>query len=1034
MSYILALDTGIASVGHAAVSPEDYRLSGCGSHTFPAAETPKEGKSLALARRGARSQRHIISRRRRRKAAVKDLLAKHGISCAAIGGSSNCRVWTWRAEALERLLREEEFAAVLFHLAKRRGFRSGRRDGISESGEEINDKKKATAGAAALKKDLEESDYETVGAYLLSKEKQRNGAGSYENFVTRKQVKEETHFIFERQRQFGNEKATAALETAFAGDKEETEPVSGVAFFQRPLRSYADKRGRCRFFPEEYRAAKHSYSTELFLLWSRINNIKISLPGGEPEALSLEQKTLIAEAAHEVKELKFARIRKLLSLPEEARFNLSCPRKKNETEEQARLKVEKSLSAALKMPGLYALKNALHNGSDIDWRHLLTHRRDALDKAAEILSFYEEEKEIIRRLHEAGFTPEEAEKLKNITSFNKTVELSLKAINAILPHMQNDLRYDEACKEAGMHHSKRQDSEKSTKLPPFPPLRNPVVNRTLAQARKIINAYIRKYGMPERIVIEMSREMGKPRSERNEIEKRYKDNETRNETYKQKAKEIFGGEVRGGQILKLRLWEEQDGDCPYCGAYMEPEILADGSKVQIDHIIPFSKSWDDSRTNKILCHTGCNQNKGAEETPAAYFIRIGMSPDSLRAFASKPNFPKAKARRLMLEKIDEKERKSRNLNDTRYIAKEMKNHIERHLDLGKGKRVHTRNGAITAHLRRVWGFPAKNRQNDRHHALDAIVLACSTEEQMQRLSTWHRLEKHERKQQPYMHLPWESFREDAVAAVAAITCSRMPEKKGTGAAHGATIYSRRQDVDGMEHIVQRCKLSDITPAKLENMVDKERNITLYNILSERMTQHGDKAEKAFAEPIYMPRKDGTQGPRIKHIRYVTDIKSGIVVNGGLAANGDIIRTDIFGRGEKFFAVPVYMHQLAENDIPSRAITAHKPEKEWAVMREEEFLFTLYPGEFLRVELKKGEAVEGYYSGIDRSTGNITLRAHDKDPSFGKNGFTRIGIKTASKLKKYHINYFGERSLIKRETRHGLAHGNDTTAGEDKPSP
>src|SRR5690606_29609676 len=141
----------------------------------------------------------------------------------------------------------------------------------------------------------------------------------------------------------------------------------------------------------------------------------------------------------------------------------------------------------------------------------------------------------------------------------------------------------------------------------------------------------------------------------------------------------------------------------------------------------------------ILCHTSCNQDK-SNKTPRE---RWGGTPtwEAMEVFARQ--LPPKKAENLLMENFDEEKAgkwKSRALNDTRYISRLLKNHLEQSLDLGSGNRIQTRNGMLTFHLRGAWGFPDKNRANDRHHALDAIVLACSTQGMVKMLADWNKYE------------------------------------------------------------------------------------------------------------------------------------------------------------------------------------------------------------------------------------------------------------------------------------------------------
>lgn len=1035
MTYTLGIDIGIASVGFAGVSIDKNKILFCGTHIFEAAENPKDGASLAAPRREKRGLRRVISRKSQRKKNIRALLARHGLQDIHLidqskHGPVDLSPWQLRAKALERRLTDSEFARVLFHIAKHRGFQSNKKGNTEQNDTEG---KKVLSGAIELEEKWMRSGKKSIAAYLATQEKQRNGDGDYTNSIKRDILRNEVREIFAKQKSFGNPKATDDLlyEYAGSGKKEErnTRQGDGIAFYQRPLQSSEHLVGECTHEKGEKRAPKFSYSAELFVLWSRINNTKIKNLNSEERNLTIDEKNALALLAHKnTKGVTYKQARKELGLTDQDRFNISYRKIKDSDDSWEKIRDTAEASKFLQLPGYHALKDALGNGSDIDWHTWTDKRRDSLDDIARILSFYEDSKEVNELLSQHNLTEDEISRLSSITNFSKTVDLSLKAINNILPYLQQGLRYDEACKKAGYHHSQKDMGELSL-LPPIPDTRNPVVNRALGQTRKVINACIRKYGMPQDIIIELAREVGKSFEDRKKIEKEQKQNESyRNEARKHVA-EILGiieDNVTGEDILKYRLWKEQDGICIYSGTYITPAMLREETATQIDHILPYSRSWNNSYMNKVLCLSDENQKKG-NRTPFEY---LGGTTryDAFRSLAAK--LPRAKADNLLIENFEDREQdwKDRALNDTRYMSRLLTDHIRKNLALGQGNRVQTRNGALTANLRGAWGFPDKNRRNDRHHALDAIVLACSTQSMVQKLTVWNKYEARIKNpaERPLPPKPWPSFREDALEAVSNVFVSRMPVRKTTGSAHEETIRSIRKS-DGK--IIQRVKLRSLSANMLENMVDKQRNIKLYNLLKDRLDAHDGKADKAFAEPIYMPVKDPNKtGPRINSIRIETKEKSGIQINGGLASNGDMVRIDVFNKNGKYFIVPVYVHHFTNDILPNRAIVAHKEEKDWEIMNDNDFIFSLYKNDLIRLK-SKTEDFFAYYIGVDRSTGAITIRTHDSDPSFGKDGCTRMGVKTLLGLEKYSVDYFGNKHRIKKELRLGLAKHTDSKSGE-----
>ncbi len=1050
MSYILGIDIGIASVGFAGVHLDQKKILFCGVHIFEAAENPKDGASLAAPRREKRGMRRVINRRSQRKKQIRALLTRHGLKdVKLIDQSKNDAVkyspWDLRKQALERKLEDSEFARVLFHIAKRRGFQSNKKGGLEENDTEG---KKVLSGAVELEEKAFQAGAKTIASYLADQPKKRNGDGIYTNSIKRDELRREIKLIFESQRKYGNTKATSELELEYAGSgkKEErnTTEGDGIAFFQRPLQSSEHLVGKCTFEAHEKRAPKFSYTAELFVLWSKLNNTRIKDTKSNERPLTQDEKNNLVNLTHKNKSgVTYKQARRELGLSDDERFNISYRKLKDEDNSWKKIREATEKGDFLKLAGYQALKEALDTGSEADWQNWIHKRRDALDDIARVLSFYEDKKQVEELLSIHGLTDAEKERLCKIKHFRKSVDLSLKAIRKIMPHLQTGLRYDEACKAAGYHHSQRVNKAHSL-VPAFDDIRNPVVNRALAQTRKVINACIRKHGMPETIIVELARDVGKPFDDRKKIEKDQKKNEAyRNEARKHIA-EILGileDNVTGEDILKYRLWKEQDGFCPYSGIYITPEMLRESTATQIDHIIPYSRSWDDSYMNKVLCISDENQNKG-NRTAFEYLSGTTRFP-ALQAFASK--LPFKKSERLLMEEFQSRENgwKDRALNDTRYMAKLLKSHLEDNLDLGKGNRVQTRNGALTANLRGAWGFPDKNRRNDKHHALDAIVLACSTQSMVQKFANWNKYEARKKNpsERPMPPKPWDTFREDAKTAVEAVFVSRMPVRKITGAAHQETIRSIRKS-DGK--VIQRIKLKSLKLSQLENLVDKQRNIKLYNVLKERLEAHGDKPGKAFAEPVYMPVNDPSKtAPRINSVRIETKEKSGIIINKGLASNGDMVRVDVFSRPNKkgkpeYYLCPVYVYDFSKKDLPNKVAVSGGNEKDWIELNPSfEFLFSIHKNDFLRIVKSQDDVLEGYFVDMNRNTVSLSIRTHDSDPSFGKEGVKgSIGVKTLLAFEKYSVDYFGDISPKQppgiREKRLGVAQCDDSESGEPVP--
>ena len=391
-----------------------------------------------------------------------------------------------------------------------------------------------------------------------------------------------------------------------------------------------------------------------------------------------------------------------------------------------------------------------------------------LDQVAWVLSVFKDDDEVAAELNKLPLPAKDkmVEALLDIR-FDKFHALSLKALRQIVPHMEAGLRYDEACEKAGYHHSQLFKIGEGTRKT-LPPLysgrdksgrmvfneelgdipRNPVVLRALNQARKVLNALVLKYGSPNAVHIEMARELSKPFDERNKIGKEQDAYRERNEKDRQtflSEYEIVGA-PRGGDFDKWKLYREQQGKCAYSVERIDIHRLLEPGYVEIDHALPYSRSFDDSKNNKVLVLAKENRDKG-NRTPYEYLDGEHESP-SWRQFVafveSNKSYRQAKRSRLLRKdfgKEQSEEFRERNLNDTRYVCRFFKHQVERFLRLAEGseeKRCVVVSGQLTAFLRARWGLLKVRDESDRHHALDAVVVAACSHSMVKRLSDYAR--------------------------------------------------------------------------------------------------------------------------------------------------------------------------------------------------------------------------------------------------------------------------------------------------------
>lgn len=1030
LRYILGLDLGIASVGWAIVEIDEngfpIRLIDVGVRTFDKAEVAKTGESLALARRLARSTRRLIRRRAFRLLKGKRLLKQHNVINKEELTTLPTDCWALRVKGLDERLSPTEWSAVLLHLLKHRGYLSQRKNEAKSADKEMG---ALLSGVNSNHQLLVENQFRTpaeiaVKKFALEEGHIRNQRGAYTHTFDRKDLLAEMQLLFQTQRELGNPHTSGQLEQEFCE----------LLMWQKPALSgdaILKMLGKCTFETNEYKAAKHSYTAERFVWLTKLNNLRI-LENGSERVLNTDERSLLLNQPYEKAKLTYTQVRKLLGLSEEARFN------------GVRYGKEKAEDATLiELKAYHAIRKAVEKADKSAWE-TLKNQTALLDEIGTTFSIYKTDDDITEQINGKLSETVLNALLENL-NFDKFIQLSLKSLYNIVPLMEQGLRYDEACQQIYGDHFGKKWGEINRLLPPIPAdeIRNPVVLRSLTQARKVINAVIRLYGSPARIHIETARELGKSYKDRKEIEKRQEQNRAEREKATAQFKTLFPtfiGEPKGKDILMMRLYEQQNGQCLYSGKPLNLNRLLEKGYVEIDHSLPFSRTWDDSQNNKVLVLAGENQNKG-NQTP---FEWLGKDEHQWALFVARVNgcrFPYAKKQRILTKKLDEQGFIERNLNDTRYIARFLVNFVRENLHLtGKGKnRVFASNGQITAFLRGRWGLSKVREESDRHHALDAVVVACSTVAMQQKitrfvkyqegnLQTSERIDRETGEIIP-LHFPdpWHFFRQEVMIRIFSenpqedliiqlldrpeanhefvqpLFVSRMPTRKMSGQGHMETIKSAKRLDEGIS--VSKVPLTQLKLKDLDNMVNREREKALYEALKARLNAFNDDPAKAFAEPFY---KKG--GQQVKAVRVEQVQKSGVVVrNGnGVADNASMVRVDVFIKGGRYFLVPIYTWQVAKGILPDRAVIAYTPENEWELMDESaQFQFSIYPNDLIKLTTKKATFF-GYYSGFNRLTGAINIKEHDLQKSKGDKGVhLGLGVKLALSLEKYQVDELGK---------------------------
>ena len=923
-------DIGMASVGWAVLS--ETRIVALGVRAFDKAETAKEGESLNLARRSARLTRRRLRRRAWRLTKLARLFRRFGLIDDAEyfkkQPSYRDSTWELRLAGLDRVLEKQEWARVIFHLCKHRGFhwisRAEEKAAEADSTGEGGKVKQGLAGTAKL---MREKRYRTAAEMVLAEfpQAQRNKHGEYSKALSRVLLADEIRQLFAAQRRLASLHASEDLQTHILGNGDRK---SGLFWAQKPALAGKDllkMLGHCAFERNEYRAPKGSFTAERHVWLTRLNNVRITV-NGKSRPLTKDEHGICLLLPYESGEkFTYKNLRSALvkaGLDASFKFTgFSYPSDKQIEEHKAKSPEEQIM---VKLSAWHELRLTLKkHGLEDTWQQIsvqaLDGAPDLLDQIAWVLSVYKEDDEVrseLNKLHLPG-NEKTAEALLDIR-FDKFHALSLKALRRIVPHMENGMRYDEACAAGGYHHSQRHIAGKGEHKT-LPPLyssrdkdgrmifnadldvpRNPVVLRAINQARKVLNALVKTYGSPKRVHIELARDLSRPFDERRDIKKEQEEFRDRNQKDKAEFATHFhiNGNPRGGDFEKWRLYREQQGKCAYSLQAITLERLLEHGYVEVDHALPYSRSFDDSKNNKVLVFAKENRDKG-NLTPYEYLDGVNESQrwrEFVAFVETNKAWRQAKRSRLLRKDFGQEEAqgfRDRNLNDTRYIAKFFKNYVEQYLKLAEGsdsQRCVVLSGQLTAFLRARWGLLKMREESDRHHALDAVVIAACSHSMVKRLSDYSRSKELEQVREGFVDMetneivnpaafaqleahfpsPWPNFRDELqwrlkiddlaslrsevqrlgtysaedLDALKPLFVSRAPQRRNSGAVHKETIYAQPTRLRSQGGVTQKVAIGSLSLKDLDKLVEPHRNGKLYAVIREWLEGRAVKEKRA----------------------------------------------------------------------------------------------------------------------------------------------------------------------------------------------
>ncbi len=817
---------GSNSIGWALLGANTNSKPDClidlGVRIFPKAVESKTPTPKNVKRRQRRLARRVIQRRARRKQRMCKYLISLGFLPDNLNNDSQPEItlnklgdpYQLRAQALDRILEPYELGRVLLHLVQRRGFLSNRKTllgremlddpdvqsvlvELKDDSPEVggNDKEETAfkKDISEFRKNIESSGCRTLGEYLSTLDvhqckRNRDHIGGYLR-TDRQMYQDELTAIYQKQAQH---------HSMMLNDKVRME-LENIIFHQRPLKLKENRVGKCSLEKNKKRCQIARLEYQEFRYLQDINHLSYIDPHTNTEVrLSAGERQTLVDLLENNPAPTFGVIKRTLDLGRIS-FNLETGNKKlmgNRT--------------ACTIREVFRQWDNFERSQQADFlEDLLTIRKKTALKKR-LMNHWKIDGTTAIKLCMLEFEPGHG-------------NLSAKAINKILPFLQQGMIYSDARETAGYSYES-EDIDAVNRLRAPPEIPNPIVQKGLHELRRVVNAIIAEYGKPDVIRIEMARDLEMNTKRYKAFLDQQKANTKANDEASKEYQTIFtknpglnlSSYPSRDDKIKYRLWKEQDRRCAYSNCQISLATLFT-SEIEVDHILPYSQSMDDSYMNKVVCYANENRYKGNRTPIDAYGgdediwnqIHSAIQRWNRRKLGSKINrFYKTASDMADLEQIDFS---SSQLNDTRYISRKAGEYLKT-----LGSDITCTKGKIVADLRHHWYLNSligptheKERTDHRHHAIDAVVIACVDRgfhqvlaRNAKSLENRYGLSLRDLVTDP----PWKTLRTETEEKLNNMIVSHVPQRKISGALHeetgvgfnehlGSTVYRKKLDGD-----------------------------------------------------------------------------------------------------------------------------------------------------------------------------------------------------------------------------------------------
>lgn len=978
MKKILGLDLGSNSIGWALILTENdapKEILGMGSRIVPL--SPDDANEFTtgntISKNAKRTQKRTTRKgydryQQRRENLTMVLRELNMLPDENLIKLPALELWQLRANAATKgyRLTLPELGRILYHLNQKRGYKHAKSDENQDTKQ-----REYVANVNARYGKIQELN-KTIGQFFLELINNKDFIVDSNLFYTdsiknnvfpRAAYIAEFDQIMECQKEFYPEILTEQRINQIRNE---------IIYYQRNLKSCKHLVSICEFEKRAYKNSKGEIvyngpkvaprTSPLFQvckIWESINNLKLKNRRNDELFITQEQRLAIFNHLDNNEKLTLTDLYKILNIKKTDGWWGGKAIGKGLQGNTTKLQIKKALGNLPNIDHLlrFNLKIEASNQVDIETGEVInvispSFEEEPLYKLWHTLYSIQDKKELTSVLSKNfNITDEDTIDALYKLDFIKPGfgNKSAKFIRKILPYLQGGLMYSDACEYIGVNHSNsitKAENQARTLLDRLPQiqkneLRQPIVEKILNQMINVVNALIDKYGNIDEIRVELARELKQSKDERNETDKRMRKNQKDNEGYA-KLIEEFGIRASRNRTQKYKMWIEAGERCMYCGQPVTAKEFLEGENVEVEHIIPKSRFFDDSFTNKVCACRKCNAEKNNR---TAYDYMKSKGEDAFNDYIkrveelfSKGKISKTKRERLLTtEKDIPTDFIDRQLRETQYISKKSLE-ILRQVCYN----VWATSGSITDFLRHNWGYDKilhdinferyksgglteeytyehkdqthteerikdwNKRLDHRHHAIDALVIACTKQGFIQRINhlnterdamyqeveaqsvEWQ--EKHnllEKWIQIQPHFDVHTVKEKADATLISFKAGkrvatigkRVIYKKGRkivaqegiiiprGALHNQFVYGRIKVLDNFKYVI-KYPLSDFVdknPKKTDIIIDKK----IKNIVENRLRQC-NHSKDAFSAPLYADKEEKIQ---IKTVRCFTNLSA-----------------------------------------------------------------------------------------------------------------------------------------------------------------